>query len=197
MQDEALQRETIQRWAQARGVELRWYHDTMSGRKDRRPGLQRLLQDACRGEVAGLVVWRFDRLARSTKHLLSILDQCRQWRVPLVSLTEAIDLSTPVGELAYTFIAAVAQFERALISERVKAGLTVARLRGVKLGRPKIAVSRWALETAQAKVLAGQSVSAVARELQIPYQTLRRHLAKNVSNRPPATGLSNQALGEH
>jgi DNA invertase Pin-like site-specific DNA recombinase len=99
------------------------YVDTgISGAKDRRPELDRLLTDAHRRRFDSVVVWRFDRFARSVSHLLRALETFRSLGIEFVSLSEQVDTSTPAGKLVFTVLGAVAELERSLIAERVKAG---------------------------------------------------------------------------
>lgn len=96
------------------------------------------MKDCRRGSVDVLVVWKFDRFARSLNALLSGLELCRSLGIDFVSVTEAVDTSLPAGELVFQMIGAVAQFERSLIGERVRAGLANARAKGTILGRPPL-----------------------------------------------------------
>jgi DNA invertase Pin-like site-specific DNA recombinase len=108
----------------------------VSGIAEKRPGLDALL-DACRRrKVEVVVVWKFDRFARSLKQLVNALELFRQLGIGFVSCTEAIDTSLPHGEMLFQIIGAIAQWERSLIAERVKAGLQHARNQGRRLGRP-------------------------------------------------------------
>jgi DNA invertase Pin-like site-specific DNA recombinase len=110
----------------------------MSGSDSKRPALNELLKDCRRGAVDVLVVWKFDRFARSLNALISGLETCRSLGIDFVSVTEAVDTSLPAGELVFQMIGAVAQFERSLIAERVKSGLANARAKGKVLGRPPL-----------------------------------------------------------
>src|SRR5579859_280784 len=110
----------------------------VSGAKERRPALDELLQDCKRGRVDVVVVWKFDRFARSLKHLLNSLELFRALGIAFVSCTEAIDTSLPHGEMLFQIIGAIAQWERSLIAERVKAGIQHARTKGKTLGRPAL-----------------------------------------------------------
>ena len=109
----------------------------ISGTKDSRPALNQLIDDAkkCRFDV--VLVWRFDRFARSTKHLILALEAFRNLGIDFVSYQENIDTSSPLGGAIFTIISAVAQLERDIIAERVKAGLRRARESGKQLGRPR------------------------------------------------------------
>ena len=110
----------------------------MSGANANRPALNEMLKDCRRGSVDVVVVWKFDRFARSLKALISGLELCRSLGIDFVSVTEAVDTSLPAGELMFQMIGAVAQFERSLIGERVKAGLVNAKAKGKRLGRPAL-----------------------------------------------------------
>jgi DNA invertase Pin-like site-specific DNA recombinase len=115
------------------------YSDTgISGTVERRPALDALLADCRRRKIDVVVVWKFDRFARSLKQLLNALELFRTLDVAFVSCTEAIDTSLPHGEMLFQIIGAIAQWERSLIVERVKAGLQHARSQGKVLGRPPL-----------------------------------------------------------
>lgn len=129
-QDCALQTDALE----AAGCE-RVFLETASGAKRARPQLQAALAAMAEGDT--LVVWRLDRLARSLRHLLETIDSLESQGMKFRSLTEAIDTATSGGKLIFSVMGAIAEFERALISERTKAGLEAARLRGRKGGRPR------------------------------------------------------------
>src|SRR5215510_2016262 len=105
-----------------------------SGAKERRPALNRLMRAAWAGQFQAVLVWRFDRFARSVKHLVAALETFRTMKVDFISLQEQFDTATPIGQAMLTIIGAMAQLERDIIRERVKAGLEHARARGVRLG---------------------------------------------------------------
>lgn len=109
----------------------------VSGAKDRRPALDQLLADARRRRFDVLVCWRLDRLGRSLKHLITLLDELQALGVAFVSLAEGIDATTPAGKLQMHILGAIAEFERGRIQERVRAGLARARAQGKRLGRPR------------------------------------------------------------
>jgi DNA invertase Pin-like site-specific DNA recombinase len=140
----------------------------ISGAKEKRPELDRLLTDAHRRHFDAVVVWRFDRFARSVSHLLRALETFNALGVAFVSLTEQMDTSTPAGKLVFTVLGAVAELERSLIAERVRAGLRNARAKGVKLGRP-----RKVLDTTQIARLrrAGASWRTIGRNLGVSSAT--------------------------
>jgi DNA invertase Pin-like site-specific DNA recombinase len=110
----------------------------ISGAKDSRPGLNQLISDAHRRRFDVVVVWKFDRFARSVSHLLRALETFRSLGIEFVSLSEQVDTSTPTGKMVFTVLGAVAELERSLIAERVRAGLRNARANGKKLGRPPL-----------------------------------------------------------
>lgn len=110
----------------------------VSGSKDSRPELDRLMSDASRRRFDAVVVWKFDRFARSVSHLLRGLEAFKSLRIEFVSLSEQVDTSSPTGKMVFTVLGAVAELERSLIAERVKAGLRNARAKGIRLGRPPL-----------------------------------------------------------
>jgi DNA invertase Pin-like site-specific DNA recombinase len=134
------QERALREYIQRRGWKLqKIYRDQgISGASSKRPALTELLKDCRRGSVDVLVVWKFDRFARSLNALISGLETCRSLGIDFVSVTEAVDTSLPAGELVFQMIGAVAQFERSLIAERVKSGLANARAKGKILGRPPL-----------------------------------------------------------
>jgi DNA invertase Pin-like site-specific DNA recombinase len=129
------------------------------------------MADARRGKFSVVAVWRFDRFARSTSHLLRALEEFSALGIDFVSLSEAIDTSTPAGRMVFTVLGAVAELERSIIRERVVAGQRAAKKRGVKFGRPIVAV-----DVAQVRRLRSDGLSwrAIATETGVPKDTLRR-----------------------
>jgi len=117
------------------------YVDTgVSGSKERRPELDKLMADARKRKFDAVVVYRFDRFARSTRHLLNALAEFQALGIEFISLHEGIDTSTPNGKFMFSILAAVAELERSIIRERVISGVRAARAKGKTLGRPRIAV---------------------------------------------------------
>jgi DNA invertase Pin-like site-specific DNA recombinase len=108
----------------------------ISGTKEKRPELDRLLGDAHRRRFDAVVVWKFDRFARSVSHLLRALEMFQSLGIEFVSLSEQLDTSTPTGKMVFTVLGAVAELERSLIVERVRAGMRNARVKGKRIGRP-------------------------------------------------------------
>jgi DNA invertase Pin-like site-specific DNA recombinase len=114
------------------------YKDKISGIKNNRPELDRLLADAKKARFTHVVVWRIDRLGRSVRHLLEVLETFKALDIKFVSLNEAIDTSTPAGLMVFTVLAAVAALERSILVERVRMGIQNAKRRGVQMGRPAL-----------------------------------------------------------
>ncbi len=112
----------------------------ISGAKEKRPELDRLMTDAHKRRFDVVCVWRFDRFARSVSHLLRALETFKALGIDFVSYSEQMDTSTPAGKMVFTLLGAVAELERSLIVERVRAGLRNARSKGKRLGRPKVVV---------------------------------------------------------
>jgi DNA invertase Pin-like site-specific DNA recombinase len=139
-QNTGAQERALREYVLRRGWKLQQiYRDQgVSGASSNRPALNELLKACRRGSVDVVVVWKFDRFARSLKQLMSGLEMCRALGIDFVSVTESIDTSLPSGELVFQMIGAVAQFERSLIGERVKSGLANARAKGKTLGRPPL-----------------------------------------------------------
>jgi DNA invertase Pin-like site-specific DNA recombinase len=138
-QDPEMQLRELREYCERRGWEItREYVDVgISGSKEKRPQLDELLREAHRRCFDVVVVWRFDRFARSVSHLLKALENFRALGIEFVSLSEQVDTSTPTGKMVFTVLGAVAELERSLIVERVRAGLRNARAKGKKLGRPR------------------------------------------------------------
>jgi DNA invertase Pin-like site-specific DNA recombinase len=151
-----------------------------SGAKSSRPELNNLMADARKRRFDAILVWRFDRFARSTKHLLLALEEFRSLGVQFISYQENIDTSSPLGQALFTIVSAVAQLERDLIRERVNAGIRHARACGKLLGRPCRIVDRDELVRLKAE---GASLREIAKKLGIGYGTVRLRLRSEISNR--------------
>lgn len=160
---------------QAAGVERTFTDEGISGSVSSRPELDRCMEVLRTGDT--LVVWRLDRLARSLKNLLELVESLSSKGIHLRSLTESIDTSSASGRLVLSVFGALAEFERSLIIERTQAGLAAARLRGAKIGRPT-AMSAGQVEQAKTLVGAGHRVGDVARTLGVGRSTLYRVLGE-------------------
>jgi DNA invertase Pin-like site-specific DNA recombinase len=132
--------------ASQRGYEIvAEYTDRISGVKAKRPGLDQLMSDCRRGRCDVVLVWAFDRIARSVKHFLEVLDELTHLKVEFVSFRENIDTGGPLGRAMIVIIGAIAELERNLIIERVRAGMRRAKLEGRRIGRAPIPVDRVAI----------------------------------------------------
>lgn len=138
-QETDMQETELREYCSRRGWESILYRDhAQSGAKQDRPALNSLLSDLHKRKVDVILVWSLDRLARSLKQLLNISEECRSLGVDLVSLRQNIDTTLPAGRLTFQILGAVAEFERELLRERVKAGMAQARRSGKRIGRPAL-----------------------------------------------------------
>lgn len=159
----------LRRYAEARGWTAVEYVDhAVSGAKDRRPALDQLTADVRRHKVSAVVCWRLDRLGRNLRHLVLLLDEWQSRGVAFVTLGEGIDTSTPAGRLVAGVLGSIAEFERARIQERIRAGLTRARAQGKRLGRRR----NRAVEALDG--CAGLSHAAAAARLGVSVPTVKR-----------------------
>jgi DNA invertase Pin-like site-specific DNA recombinase len=149
------------------------YSDTISGSKPKRPGLDRLMADARRGKFDVVMVWAFDRIARSVRHFLEVLDELTHLNIEFVSFRENVDTGGPLGRAMIIIIGAIAELERNLIIERVRAGMRRAKLEGQRLGRPRLNVDRDALVRDRAR---GHSLTQLAKAYQISRASVVRLL---------------------
>jgi DNA invertase Pin-like site-specific DNA recombinase len=141
-QSPAMQLRELREYCKRRGWRVAGeFIDTgISGAKERRPELDKLMLSAHKRKFDVVIVWRFDRFARSVSHLLRALETFSALGIAFVSLSESLDTSTPAGKMVFTVLAAVGELERSLIAERVRAGLRNAKENGVRLGRPPLRV---------------------------------------------------------
>jgi DNA invertase Pin-like site-specific DNA recombinase len=172
-QDVSMQTRDLEQFAQARGWRLvDSYLDLgISGSKDKRPQLDRLMADAHKRRFDIVIVWRFDRFARSVSHLLRALETFNALGIAFVSLSEQMDTTTPTGKMIFTVLGAVAELERSLIVERVRAGLRNARAKGKTLGRPRKIVDATKIAALRAQ---GRSWRDIAREVGTNTASARR-----------------------
>jgi DNA invertase Pin-like site-specific DNA recombinase len=143
----------------------------VSGSKESRPALNRLLADAKRRKFDAVLVYRYDRFARSLRHLVNALAEFDALGIHFVSLHEGVDTSTPNGRLVFGIFASIAEFERELIRGRVRSGLAAARARGKRLGRPVVSVDTVRITALRAS---GSSWRAIGTEMGMCHETLRR-----------------------
>ena len=138
-QSPEMQTRELREYCERRGWEIvgEYVDVGISGAKEKRPELDRMLADAHRRRFDAVACWKFDRFARSVSHLLRALENFKALGIEFVSLSEQVDTSTPMGKMVFTVLGAVAELERSLIAERVRAGLRNARAKGTKLGRPR------------------------------------------------------------
>jgi DNA invertase Pin-like site-specific DNA recombinase len=188
-QDPGMQTRELREFAERRGwtVASEYVDIGISGTKERRPELDRLMSDAHRRRFDAVVVWKFDRFARSVSHLLRALETFKAQGIEFVSFSEQLDTSTPAGKLVFTVLGAVAELERSLIVERVKAGLRNARAKGKKLGRPRVYPDSHRIGTLRAE---GLSWAKIAERLGLGEGTVYRasqSSAKNHLRAIPAT----------
>lgn len=171
----------LRKLAAQRGFEVvREYCDRgISGSKAKRPGLDAMMADARRGQFSVLLVAAFDRIARSTKNFLEIVDELNDLNIEFISAREAIDTSGPMGRMFITMIGSIAELERSLIVERIKAGMRRARLDGQRLGRAPLDIDRDALVRDR---LAGMSLTDVAKKYRISRASVVR-LVREASQR--------------
>lgn len=153
----------------------------VSGSKDSRPALDRLMKDARARKLDAVIVFRFDRFARSVKHLITALEEFNHLGIDFVSLSESVDTSSSMGKMIFTVLGAVAELERNIIRERVISGLHRARKEGTTLGRPKLIVDR---ETVCELYRAGNSIRRIAAEMNLKPSTVHVIVKGNGAAKP-------------
>lgn len=181
-QDVGMQTRELRQFCEARGWQVvgEYLDEGISGAKETRPQLDRLMADARKRRFDVVAVWRFDRFARSVSHLLRALETFNALGVAFVSLSESLDTSTPAGKMVFTVLGAVAELERSLIAERVRAGLRNARAKGKRLGRPRILLDAARIAALRTQ---GRSWSEITLEMGISKGSAQRAccgLPKNV-----------------
>jgi DNA invertase Pin-like site-specific DNA recombinase len=180
-QDPTMQTRELREYCDRRGwtVAGEYVDIGISGTKERRPELDRLLGEAHRRRFDAVVVWRFDRFARSVSHLLRALETFKSLGIEFVSLSEQVDTSTPTGKMVFTVLGAVAELERSLIVERVRAGLRNAKAKGKSLGRPRVAVDAARIAALRSQ---GMSWARIGEELGLGEGTVRRTAVTSAKN---------------
>ena len=175
----------LRKLAAQRGFEVnREYCDRgISGSKAKRPGLDAMMADARRGEFSVVLVAAFDRIARSTKNFLEIVDELQELGIEFISAREAIDTSGPMGRMFITLIGSIAELERSLIVERIRAGMRRAKMEGQQLGRTPLDINHDALVGDR---LAGMSLTNVARKYRVSRASVVRFVRHAKQRRVPA-----------
>ena len=170
-QDPETQLMALREYASARGFEVfhEYVDEGISGSKEKRPALDRLMDDARKRRFDAVLVARFDRFARSTRHLVLALEEFSALGVDFISLSESIDTSTPMGKMVFVVISAVAELERSLIRERVVMGLQRAKAERKQIGRPAIQLNSEELTALRGE---GLSYRAIARQLGVSHPTI-------------------------
>jgi DNA invertase Pin-like site-specific DNA recombinase len=160
--------------AEQRGYQIvHEYTDKISGAKARRPGLDEMMRDAGRGRFDVLLVWAFDRLARSVRHFLEVLDELQHSNIEFISFRENVDTGGPLGRAMIVIIGAIAELERNLIRERVRAGMRRARLEGIRIGRRPLDIDQQAVIADRAR---GMSLRNIAKSHRVSAATVGRIL---------------------
>jgi DNA invertase Pin-like site-specific DNA recombinase len=180
-QDPAAQHRDLDTWAKSREVE--WFNDTFTGTTMERPSWDRLWAACCGGRIDTIVVWRLDRLGRTARGLLTLRDELLARRINLVSLRDALDLSTPSGRLMFSVIASVAEYETEVRRERQLAGIAVAKAKGAYKGRAKGQMNAKTMAmsgTVYAMRDAGVNIKAIALATRLSRPCVYRLLAQRL-----------------
>ena len=177
----------LRKMAAQRGLDIvHEYTDKISGTKAKRPGLDAMMSDARHGKFDVLLVWASDRIARSVKHFLDVLDELNRLQVEYISFRENIDTGGPLGRAIVIIIGAVAELDRTLTIERVRAGMRRARLEGTHIGRNPLVLDNAAIQQDRER---GQSLRQIAKGHRISTATVQR-----VLRMPPAQAHVMDAL---
>ena len=169
----------LRQMAAQRGFEVvREYSDVISGAKARRPGLDQLMRDARHGHFDVVLVWAFDRIARSVRHFLEVLDELNRLNIEFISFREQVDTGGPLGRAMVVIIGAIAELERSLIVERVRAGMRRGRLEGRHIGRRPLELDHTAILRDRQH---GQSLGQLARTYHVSRTTIHRVLHEHAT----------------
>ncbi|MBS0267305.1 MAG: recombinase family protein [Planctomycetes bacterium] len=183
-QETRSQEPDLQTWAKAQPDESVWYKDRFTGTTMTRPGLDRLLADVRSGKISKICVWRLDRLGRTAKGLLTLLDELQALNVGFVSLREGFDITTPAGRLMAGVLASVASYETEVRKERQLAGIAKAKSEGKSWGGRKTGTRVKLTEEKEVAIRQlhqqGQSVAAIARTVGLTRKTIYRALDREL-----------------
>jgi DNA invertase Pin-like site-specific DNA recombinase len=168
-----MQLRELREYSERRGLEVvdEYVDKGISGSRERRPALDRLLADCRKRLVDAVVVYRYDRFARSLRQLVNAMEEFRVLGIDFISLHEGVDTSTPNGRLIFGIFASIAEFERELIRDRVRSGIASARAKGKRFGRPRVNADPVRIASLRAL---GRSWTAIAVELGVGEGTVRR-----------------------
>jgi DNA invertase Pin-like site-specific DNA recombinase len=186
-QDPSVQTRELREYCERRGLEIveEYVDSGISGAKERRPQLDRMMADCRRRRFDAVLVYRYDRFARSLRHLVNALEEFRALGIDFLSMHEGVDTSTPNGRLVFGIFASIAEFERELIRDRVRSGIA-ARSKGKKLGRPRVAVD--AAEITRLRDT-GASWPSIARQLGVSVGTVYQ-AGRKLSRIPSKSGAA-------
>lgn len=184
-QDPEVQLRELREFCQRRGFAIahEYVDKGISGSRERRPALDKLLADCRKRLVDALVVYRYDRFARSLRQLVNALEEFRSLGIDFISIHEGVDTSTPNGRLVFGIFASIAEFERELIRDRVRSGLAAAKARGKRVGRPRVSVDVRRIESLRRQ---GRLWAEITRETGISKGTAQRAQASILPKTPVA-----------
>ncbi|HEV2395811.1 MAG TPA: recombinase family protein [Candidatus Sulfotelmatobacter sp.] len=188
-QDPEVQLHELRAYCERRGFEIigEYVDKGISGSRERRPALDKLLADCRKRLVDAVVVYRYDRFARSLRQLVNALEEFRSLGIDFISIHEGVDTSTPNGRLVFGIFASIAEFERELIRDRVRSGLAAAKAKGKRLGRPRVAVDVRRIESLRHQ---GHSWAEITRETGVSKGTAQRVIAALPTNPVASTSPS-------
>ncbi len=184
-QDPEVQLRELREFCQRRGFAIahEYVDKGISGSREKRPALDKLLADCSKRRIDAVVVYRYDRFARSLRQLVNALEEFRSLGVEFISIHEGVDTSTPNGRLVFGIFASIAEFERELIRDRVRSGLAAAKAKGKRVGRPRVAVDVRRIESLRRQ---GRSWAEITRETGISKGTAQRSQASSLPKTPVA-----------
>jgi len=172
-QDTGMQLREMIEFSERRGWQTEVFTDSASGAKEKRPGLDQMMALARKRKCDVVLVYKFDRFARSLSYLLRSLDEFNALGIAFVSLHDNLDTTTPAGRLMFQIVGAFAEFEREIIRQRVRSGVAHARSQGIRLGRPRIVADRDKAVSLRAQ---GESLRAIGKRLGISHASVVRLL---------------------